>query len=100
MEAKTYCLGCLHKKVCGWYPTKNFGCVEFTPTVDVPDINVEKLTDEEQRLFLTAIGKEKKLCKNIEKLWDELHLSSDDDIDLVKVCGEIERKVKKALWTN
>ena len=58
----------------------------------------EPLTDEEQRIFLSAIGKEKTLCQNIEKLWDDLHLSSDDDIDLVKVCDEIERKVKKALW--
>lgn len=66
---------------------------------DVPERNVEKLTDSEQRIFLSAIGKEKTLCQNIEKLWDDLHLSSDDDLDLVKVCDEIERKVKKALWT-
>ena len=63
------------------------------------DANPEPLTDPEQRVFLSAISKEKKLCQNIEKLWDELHLSSDDDVDLVKVCDEIERKVKKALWT-
>lgn len=69
-------------------------------TIDLPDTDVEKLIDEEQRIFLTAMSKEKRLCKNIEKLWDELHLSSDDDIDLVKTCAEVERKVKKVLWTE
>ena len=90
MEAETYCLNCMHKKkVCWWYPRK--GCKEL--------LTVEPLTDEEQRLFLTAIDKEKKLCKNIEEIWEQLNLSSNDDIDLVKACEEIERKVKKTLWS-
>lgn len=46
-------------------------------------ITIEPLTDEEQRIFLAAMGREKKLCENI---------------DLLKVCREIERKVKRALF--
>ena len=69
-------------------------------TIDLPDTDVEKLTDEEQRIFLTAMSKEKKLCQNIEELWDQLSLSSDDDIDLVKTCEEVVRKVKNVLWTE
>lgn len=68
--------------------------------IDLPDTDVEKLTDEEQRIFLAAMRKEKSHCENIEELWDILSLSSDDDIDLVKACEEVVRKVKTALWTE
>ena len=63
-------------------------------------VEIESLTDEEKRIFLAAMGKEENLCQNIEELWEKLNLRSADDIDLIKVCKEIERKVKKALWTN
>lgn len=69
-------------------------------TIDLPDTDVEKLNDEERRIFLAAMHKEKSHCQNIEELWDLLSLSSDDDIDLVKTCEEIVRKVKKVLWTE
>lgn len=62
--------------------------------------NVETLTDEEQRIFLAAMGREERVCKNIEDLWVQLSLTSEDDVDLMKVCKEVKRKVMKALWTK
>lgn len=50
----------------------------------------EPLTDKEQRIFLAAMTKEEKVCKEV--------CSDGDGVDLVKVCHEIERKVKKALF--
>lgn len=103
MDGKTYCLSCIHRRVCGWYPhTKADGidCKEFL-SIDYEEFrSVEPLTDEEQRIFLAAMSREKKLCQNIEELWDQLSLTSDDDIDLVKSCEEVVRKVKKVLWTE
>ena len=87
------------RRMQGVYEEYMWDVLEDTPTANVPESNVEKLTDEEQRIFLAAMAKEETVCKNIEDLWDQLSLSSDDDIDLVKICEEIERKVKKALWT-
>ena len=85
MEAKTYCLGCIHKEVCGWYPRE--GCDRF--------VSVEPLTDKEQRIFLAAMGREEKVCKKADEEYYGI-----DNMNLVRVCREIERKVKKALWTN
>ena len=65
------------------------------PTADVPEKNVGKLTDKEQRIFLAAMEREEKICKEIDEEWQEAYEES-----LVEVCREIERKVKKALWTN
>ena len=60
---------------------------------------IEKFTDSEQRIFLSAMRKEENICINIEEMLEKLNLTSDDDEDLVKVCKEIVRKVKKALFT-
>lgn len=58
--------------------------------------SVESLTDKEQRIFLAAIGREEKVCKEV----DEEYTREPYEDSLVRVCREIERKVKKALWTN
>ena len=50
----------------------------------------EPLTDTEQRIFLAAMSREEKVCKEV--------CEDGDGVDLVKVCREIERKVKQALW--
>jgi len=50
----------------------------------------EPLTDTEQRVFLAAMSKEEKVCKEI--------CADGDGVDLVVVCHSIERKAKKALW--
>ena len=51
----------------------------------------EPLTDTEQRIFLAAMGRERKVCK-------ESGADGDGWIDLVAVCHSIERKVKNVLW--
>ena len=53
-------------------------------------LQVEPLTDTEQRIFLAAMSREEKVYKEVCK--------DGDGIDLVLVCHRIERKVKKALW--
>jgi hypothetical protein len=53
-------------------------------------LGVEPLTDTEQRIFLAAMSKEEKVCKEVCK--------DGHGKDLVAVCHRIERKVKKALW--
>ena len=52
----------------------------------------EPLTDREQRIFLSAMHREMKVCKEV----DEEYPRKDS---LVKVCKEIERKVRSTLWT-
>lgn len=52
--------------------------------------NVEPLTDDEKRIFLAAMSKEARVCKKVYK--------DGQGKDLVAVCHQIERKVKKALW--
>ena len=51
----------------------------------------EPLTDAEQRLFLAAIDLELKVCEKVDR-------DCPGEINLVNVCLEIKRKVKKALW--
>ena len=61
----------------------------------LPSAQPEPLTDKEQRIFLAAMGREEKVCKQVD---DERCREPYDD-SLVKTCHEIIRKVKGALWT-
>ena len=56
---------------------------------------IEPLTDKEQRIFLAAIERERKVCKEV----DNQYTHEPYEVRLTKVCSEIERKVKKALWS-
>ena len=56
----------------------------------------EPLTDKEQRIFLTAMAREEKVCKQVD---DECRDRTPYEVSLVHVCREIRRKVKGALWT-
>lgn len=56
----------------------------------------EPLTDSEKRIFLAAMGREKKICERIDEECRDI--SGQYDIRLVKVCDEIIRKIKGALW--
>ena len=56
---------------------------------------IEPLTDKEQRIFLAAIERERKVCKEV----DDQYTHEPYEVRLTKVCSEIERKVKKALWS-
>ena len=56
----------------------------------------EPLTDKEQRIFLAAMERERKVCKQVDKEWRDCREPYEDS--LVMICNEIERKVKGALW--
>lgn len=67
----------------------------------MPSAQREPLTDKEQRIFLAAMGREEKVCKQVddeyrECLQDFAEMYEDS---LVRTCHEITRKVKGALWT-
>lgn len=57
----------------------------------------EPLTDKEQRIFLAAMGREEKVCKEVDEECRDCREPYEDS--LVRICNEIERKVKGALWT-
>lgn len=81
-----------------WYTAHEmYNVVKYFPTTDdvteKNDGNIEPLTDKEQRIFLAAMGREEKVCKKADEEYYGI-----DNINLVRVCREIERKVKKALW--
>ena len=56
---------------------------------------IEPLTDKEQRIFLAAMERERKVCKEV----DDQYVHEPYEVSLTKVCDEIKRKVKKVLWT-
>lgn len=62
---------------------------------ELPSAQPEPLTDKEQRIFLAAMGRERKVCKEV----DDQYTHEPYEVLLTKVCSEIERKVKKALWS-
>jgi hypothetical protein len=84
-----------------------FTCCELTPdggidanyAIDflnqLPSAQPEPLTDKEQRIFLAAMGREMKVCQEV----DRNYTREPYEDSLVRVCREIERKVKGALWT-
>lgn len=65
--------------------------------INLPSAQPEKLTDKEQRIFLSAMGREEKVCKEVDDEWRDCREPYEDS--LVHVCKEIRRKVKGALWT-
>lgn len=56
----------------------------------------EPLTDKEQRIFLAAMEREEKVCKEVDEECRDCREPYEDS--LVKTCHEITRKVKDALW--
>lgn len=56
-------------------------------------LEIELLTDTEQRIFLKAMSRAREICQKI----DNQFLDDDSTVSLVKVCNSIERKVKK-IW--
>lgn len=51
----------------------------------------EFLTDPEQRIFLSAMENERKICRDVDYRYP-------GNISLVKIVDEIERKVKKEMF--
>ena len=64
---------------------------------DLPSAQPEPLTDKEQRIFLAAMGREEKVCKQVDNECRDCREPYEDS--LVRICHEITRKVKGALWT-
>jgi hypothetical protein len=62
-----------------------------------PSAQPEPLTDKEQRIFLAAMGREEKVCKQVDDECRDCREPYEDS--LVWTCREISRKVKGALWT-
>lgn len=54
-----------------------------------------KLTDKEQRIFLSGMGREYEVCKEADDDFKHKHPYEDT---LAWVCNQIEKKVKKALF--
>ena len=63
---------------------------------DLPSAQPEPLTDKEQRIFLAAMGREEKVCKQVDDECRNCREPYEDS--LVRTCHEITRKVKGALW--
>ena len=61
----------------------------------LPSVQPEPLTDKEQRIFLAAMGREEKVCEEV----DRNYVREPYEDSLMRVCKEIRRKVKGALWT-
>ena len=62
---------------------------------ELPSVQPEPLTDKEQRIFLAAMGREEKVCEEV----DRNYVREPYEDSLVRVCKEIRRKVRGALWT-
>lgn len=58
----------------------------------------EKLTDQEQRIFLSAMTREEKICKEIDHAPDYTMKPNTDVVQLVPIVKSIERKVKMSLF--
>jgi hypothetical protein len=63
----------------------------------LPPTQPERLTDTEQRIFLAAMAREEKVCKQVDDECRDCREPYEDS--LVRTCHEITRKVKGALWT-
>ena len=63
----------------------------------IPPAEPEQLTDKEQRIFLAAMGREEKVCKQVDEECRDCREPYEDS--LVKTCHDIIRKVKDVLWT-
>ena len=56
-------------------------------------LEIELLTDTEQRIFLKAIQRDREVCQKV----DDEYPDDDLKVSLVKICDSIERKVKR-IW--
>ena len=62
----------------------------------LPSAQSESLTDKEQRIFLAAMSREEKVCKQVDDECRNCREPYEDS--LVRTCHEIIRKVKCVLW--
>ncbi len=90
-EANAWLFECLgvHKQ--------NRSCGLIRRLEDLPSAQPEPFTYKEQIIFLAAMCREEKVCKKVDEECRDGRVPYEDS--LVKVCREIMRKVKGALWT-
>ena len=84
-----------------WYEgEKNVVLIDFFPVSEAtkPITQPEPLTDKEQRIFLSAMGREEKVCKQVDEECRDCREPYEDT--LVSICREIIRKVKGTLWNE
>lgn len=62
---------------------------------ELPSAQAEPLTVKEQMIFLSAMSREEKVCKEVDE--QTVHEAYEDTLS--QVCKEIIRKVKGALWS-
>ena len=71
----------------------DYGGISEAYTMAIKALEIELLTDIEQRIFLKAINREREVCQKV----DDKYSDDDSKVSLVRVCNSIERKVKK-IW--
>ena len=59
----------------------------------MPSAQPETLTDKEQRIFLSAMGREEKVCKQVDDDWRDERQPGEKN--LVCVCHENHKKGKR-----
>ena len=85
---------CLKGKTDG-LPATNVACDCCAERIRVlPSAQLEPLTDKEQMIFLAAMEREEKVCEEV----DRNYVREPYEDSLMRVCKEIRRKVKGALW--
>lgn len=62
----------------------------------LPTPKSEPLTDAEKRIFLSAMAREEKVCKQVDDEFRNCREPYEDS--LVSICHEIIRKIKGELW--
>ena len=72
-----------------WYKAEDI----YRALESVLSAQPEQLTDKEQRIFLAAMGREEKVCKEV----DDRNCREPYEDSLVRILHEITRKVKGAL---
>jgi len=85
-----------HYEYCNKHPDAGFPVWSLKILEDLPSAQPEQLTDKEQRIFLAAMGREEKVCKQVDDGCRNCRKPYEDS--LVRTCHEITRKVKGALW--
>ncbi len=82
------------------YPYTEYECIGVDKAIvkiaNLPSAQPEPLTDKEQRIFLAAMSREEKVCKQVDDECRNCREPYEDS--LVRICHEITRKVKGALW--
>lgn len=70
---------------------------EYLKEYFMPSAQPEPFTDREQRIFTAAMAREEQVCKQVDVECRNCREPYEDT--LVRICYEIMRKVKGALWT-